>query len=424
MIQIRNLSYILYCLSIICFCVGKVSGFDEPETTRQAQQQIQLDFDGLHGDTLEDNGLEIMASFFPVYQQNIHGGISQRRRTGRLSGSYDLELSADLEKLSSLERTEMYMLVEGGFSEGIDESSVGSFFGVNGGAGGEHAITVSELWFEHIFADDFLHLRIGKIELTNGFECKGLGAAFDSSLYANDEHRQFLNNALINNPTIPFPDFGLGIAVHYKPADFFYLSVGMADARSDARSTGFSTTFDDPDFFYIFESGLTPSFDLGKGPLQGVYRVGFWYDPQDKEEFSGSGSRCDDVGFYFGFDQMLHNENSNGRDKQGLGIFSRYGWASSKVYEVTNFWSVGFQYQGLLTGRDDDVAAVGFAQGIFSDSADSFSEDSESVFEFYYSIRFTEWMTVSPSLQYIVNPGGDSSISDATIIGVRAQFSF
>ncbi len=306
----------------------------------------------MHGDIRRDNGLEVMASFFPVYQQNVHGGISQRRRTGRFSGSYDLELSADLEKLSSLERSQIYVLVEGGFSKGIDESSVGSFFGVNGGAGGDNAISVSEFWLEHVFAGDFLHFRIGKLDLTHGFVCNGLGEAFDASLYANNENTQFLNNSLINNPAIPFPDFGLGFAVHCKPVDFFYLSAGVADARSDGRSTGFSTTFDDPDFFYIFETGLTGCLDLGNGPLQGLYHVGLWYDSQDKEEFSGSGSRCDDVGFYLGFDQMLYNENSNSRDNQGLGMFSRYGWASSKVYEVTNFWSVGFQYQGLLAGRD------------------------------------------------------------------------
>ncbi|MHC4212220.1 MAG: carbohydrate porin [Planctomycetota bacterium] len=419
--RIRYLSYILYGLGIVCCFAGAVSGFDGAEGTRQ---QGVWDFVGLQRDILEDSGVDVGAFFYPVYQQNVHGGLSQKRRTGRTSGSYDLELTADFERLLSLERTEMYVLVEGSCSKGIDESSVGSFFGVNGGAAGDNAISVSELWVEHVFAGDFIHLRIGKLDLTHGFVCNGLGEAFDASLYANNENTQFLNNSLINNPTIPFPDFGLGFAVHLKPVDFFYLSAGMADARSDGRSSGFSTTFDDPDFFYIVESGVTGGLDFGNGPLQGLYHIGLWYDPQDKVEFSRSSSRCDDVGFYVGFDQMLYKESSDNQDEQGLGMFSRYGWASGKVYEVTNFWSVGFAYQGLLAGRDDDVAAIGFGQGIFSSSADSFTEDSESVFEFYYSIRFTEWMSVSPSVQHIVHPGGDKSISDATIIGVRAQFSF
>jgi porin len=422
--RICNFSYILCVLSIVVCCAGAVSGFEESEGTRPSQKQRLWDFVGLHRDTLEGNGIEVGAFFYPVYQQNVHGGLSQKRRTGRFSGSYDLELTADLERLLSLERSEVYVLAEGSYTKGIDESSVGSFFGVNGHAGGDNAISVSELWFEHIFAGEFLHLRIGKLDLTHGFEYYGLGEAFDAGLYANNENTQFLNNALVNNPTIPFPDFGLGFAVHFKPVDFFYLSAGVADARSNGRSTGFSTTFDDPDFFYIVESGVNGRHDLGMGPLKGLYRAGLWYDPQDKDEFSGSSSCSDDVGFYFGFDQMLYKENSESEDEQGLGMFGRYGWASGRVYEVTNFWSVGFQYQGLLAGRDDDVAAFGFGQGIFSDSADSFTEDSESVFEFYYSIRFTEWMTVSPSVQYIVNPGGDKSISDATIIGVRGQFSF
>ena len=63
--------------------------------------------------------------------------------------------------------------------------------------------------------------------------------SFDCSNYANDERTQFLNGALINNPTIPFPENGLGVAVHYGPDKFWYASAAVADARADLRETGF-----------------------------------------------------------------------------------------------------------------------------------------------------------------------------------------
>ena len=55
--------------------------------------------DGFFGlnDELSSKGIEINLGVTNIYQQNVRGGISKHRRAGRLSGSYDLELSADLE---------------------------------------------------------------------------------------------------------------------------------------------------------------------------------------------------------------------------------------------------------------------------------------------------------------------------------------
>lgn len=377
-------------------------------------------------DELIDNGIEISLGVTQIYQQNVRGGISKHRRAGRLSGSYDLELSADLEKLLGIESTVFYMLTEGSYSDGIDGPSVGSFFGVNGDARGNRSMDVTELWFEHALANDKIHLRVGKMDLAGGFEHHGCPVSFDCSSYANDENTQFLNNALINNPTIPFPDHGLGVAVHYTPTGFWYVSAAVADAQANIRETGFRTTFHDENyFFYIFEAGLTPQLDSANGPLQGAYRAGLWYDPQPKANADSTSSYSDDVGFYLTCDQMLAKENNDHQDSQGLGSFFRFGYAESKKNDLTNFWSAGFQYQGLLEGRDDDVLGVGFAQGIFSDQASTtYTDDYEGVLELYYSAQMTPWLNISPSIQYIANPGGDKTVSNTVVLGVRAQMSF
>lgn len=87
-------------------------------------------------DQLADKGIELGFGITNVYQANVKGGTSTHARRGRHSGSYDLELSADLRKLLGLESGSIYMLVEGGWpdAEGIDAASVGSAFGVNADA--------------------------------------------------------------------------------------------------------------------------------------------------------------------------------------------------------------------------------------------------------------------------------------------------
>ena len=98
--------------------------------------------------------------------------------------------------------------------------------------------------------------------------------AFDGSAYANDETTQFLSSALVNNSSIPFPDNGLGAIVYVEPLEGFYVAAGAADARADARETGFRTAFHREDYFLaIFETGFVPEVPSPNGRLPGAYRV-------------------------------------------------------------------------------------------------------------------------------------------------------
>jgi porin len=366
-----------------------------------------------------------------IYQQNTKGGISTHRRAGRYSGSYDVELQVDFEKVFGVEGGHLYMLTEGKWSEsaGINDPAIGSVFNVNGDGAPRRAIDVTELWYEQSFAAQELRLRLGKLDLTCGFEHHNCPVSFDCSMFANDERTQFLNGALINNPTIPFPENGLGVAVHYGPDKFWYASAAVADAQADVRETGFRTTFGGEDyFFYIAETGITPLFGSANGALAGAYRIGLWYDSQPKAsaDLADAGkSYRDDVGFYTTCDQMLAKENTDAEDTQGLGAFLRFGNADSKRNDVTNFWSTGFQYQGLFEGRDNDVLGAGFAHGTFSNKASTtYTDDYEIAFEIYYSMQISPWLIISPDIQYITNPGGDRDIPNATVVGVRMQMTF
>ncbi len=382
-------------------------------------------------DELSEQGIEVGLSATQIYQQNVRGGMSTHRRAGRYSGSYDVELQVDLDKLLGIEGGRLYMLTEGKWSEsqGIDGPAVGSVFGVNGDGAARRSIDVTELWYEQIFPGRTLTVRFGKMDLTGGFEHHNCPVSFDCSTYAGDENTQFLNGALINNPTIPFPDYGLGIAVHYEPDNFWYISGAIVDAQADVRETGFRTTFTGEDyFFYVVETGVTPVLGSENGALPGAYRVGLWYDPQPKAntDLADAGkSYRDDTGFYVTCDQMLAKENADAEDTQGLGVFFRYGYANSEKNDVTGFFSTGFQYQGLIDGRDDDVLGFGFAHGAFSNKASTtYTDDYEAAFELYYSAEIAPWFVVSPSIQYVKNPGGDRSVDDAVVLGVRVLMTF
>jgi len=65
---------------------------------------------------------------------------------------------------------------------------------------------------------------------------------------------------------------------------------------------------------------------------------------------------------------------------------------------------------------------IGFARGTFTGSdSQAGLAGSEQVLELYYSIAVARWMTLSPDLQYIANPGGRSDSDDALIVGLRGR---
>jgi porin len=376
-----------------------------------------------YGPEFEDNGVVVALSTTQVYQPNTIGGIATRRRKNRWAGSYDLELFFDLEKLAGLEGGTLFSLTEGSYNDGIDEGSVGSLFGVNDDAGGDRAADVTELWYQQSLSEGRFQFRVGKIDLTGTFECRGCGASFDGNQFANDETAQFLNAALVNNPSIPFPDNGLGAMVYVEAVPGWYVSAGIADAQADARETGFNTAFRDEDYFLsIYEAGCVADWPSGRGPLRGTYRAGLWYDPQPKDRLDGTGSERDDLGFYASCDQVLLRESDDPDDAQGLGLFARFGWADEDLNEIRRFWSAGLQYQGAIPGRDDDVCAVGVAQGRLSRDA-GFAEGHETVIEAYYRVAVAPWLDLTPSVQHVINPGGGGT-DDATLVGLRFQASF
>jgi len=266
--------------------------------------------------------------------------------------------------------------------------------------------------------------RLGKVDLTGGFDCRGCPVAFDGNRYANDETTQFLNGSLVNNPTIPFPDGGLGAAVYVTPVEWWYIAAGVADAQADGRETGFDTAFHGrDDVFAICETGIVAEVPSAPGPLRGAYRVGMWYDPQPKERLDGPGYERNDVGMYLSFDQMLLREAGAGDDEQGLGVFARWGIADDDVNTVKHFLALGTQYQGLIPARDEDVLGLAVARGWLSDAADP-RVDRETVFELYYNARLAGWVSLTPDVQYVCNPAGQAGAGDALVVGLRLQMSF
>jgi porin len=379
------------------------------------------DWGGLRTD-LEDAGISFKIRLMNQIMVNMRGG-KETTNGHDTSGTLDFDISFDLEKMKLIDGATFFIRGKsswGGDDSDFDREKIGAFFKVNHDVGAEEPIFVDKWWWQQRLADGRIDLRLGRLQPDKEL--------FDTSKVIGNEDDQFLNRALVRNGILP-SNKGLGAFINVDITDTFYARAAAIDAQAKDRRVGFDTAFHDEDEFRFYgEVGCKPAFETPKGKLDGHYRLGAIYDPTRKTRYYDrldgvlpARQESGDWAGYVGFDQMVWKENDDPKDKQGISVAGRYGFAHGEVNLIEHFWSVAAQYAGLVPSRDKDVLGFGVAQGIFSDDYKYVSAniDRETVYELYYSIQAAPWLTISPDLQVVTNPGGHQDDRDAFIAGMR-----
>ena len=362
---------------------------------------------------LEESGVKISLCFNDQFMTVVDGGLDTNG-WGKNSASFDAVFAFDLEKLGLIPDAEFLLHAHGDYGSSVNRLT-GALNQVNDDADGYNGIYIGQCWYRQHFWDRKIALRIGFLDFQTVIE---------RNKYANSEDKQFMHFALDNNPLVPL-NVGLGVALTVTPCDFYSFKIGASDGQAVFFKPGFSTAFhDDAIYWGYMEHGFHFKFDSPRGALPGSYRIGSVYDPRPRPLFPkrNRATKTDtgDYGVYFGFDQMLYRESD--QDEQGLGLFGRFAYRHSDRNRIYRFWSGGLSYTGLIPNRDKDVMGLAF---ITQESSKTFRDrllpdaNTESVYEFYYKIQATGWLTIAPTFQYIDNPGATDSVGHATIAGIR-----
>ena len=389
---------------------------------------------------LAQEGISFDLDITQVLQGNAHGGANTTNAL-RYSGSTDIYMNFDFGKMDLIPGGSLMLHAEGKWGDGI-AGKVGSLSPVNWDAivpGFDEGcmFTLSEVIYSQVLFD-------GKVIFIGG-KLFG-GNAFDTNPFANDERTQFLNVSLRNTPMLPpfLPYTNLGFGVFLNPVEWLWVRTAVADSEGQAKTTGFETSFHGPTNTTIIHEW---EFAIKPMDLEGHQRFGFAYSNMDtaklapKSPFKEAGpllmamaptltqkldpflprdEKTQNTTFYYNFDQYVYQEEAD--PTQGLGLFGRFSWARESINPVHLFYSLGMGGKGLIDTRDDDTFGVGY---YFLDLDDSMPAgfQSEQGVEAYYNIQVTPWMTITPDLQFIVDPGGTDDNDVAIVYGIRAQMS-
>ena len=93
---------------------------------------------------------------------------------------------------------------------------------------------------------------------------------------------------------------------------------------------------------------------------------------------------------------------------------------------VSTYVGAGVTRDGLFSARPDDKLGLALAYAKISDHARAASaldglplSSGEWAIELTYAAQITPALALQPDLQYIIHPGGDSSLGDALAVGLR-----
>jgi hypothetical protein len=282
--------------------------------------------------------------------------------------------------------------------------------------GGYVQSKITKLFFEKPFLDNRLIVTFGKI---------GFFSYFADNKYAGNENKQFITDVFVKDPLIETPGQHVALRFSYiasKKVNIDYAYYATNVDQFDAKGVNILQTA-----YKAFENG--------------TYRVYIWTNNKEHYSFN-SGKKSETYGIGLSADQMINEK---------IGLFARLGYKNPSVGTKKNtdktfwdgfefnlptslMWSIGGQFKGPCRLRRNDVMglAIGQIRGSSKVKYTSLGPDSsyksgaETQVELYYNFIVNKYITLTPILQYIMNPQGGNAKADDNIMvyGIKTYFNF
>lgn len=242
---------------------------------------------------------------------------------------------------------------------------------------------------------------------------------FDQNPVADDETVHFMNLAFVHNPLLDAGGaagldaygFTPGVRLAYVNDTQAPLGWGASlGVFGSDTGAAFNDSLKQP--FVILQAETAQRFFGGAGS----YRVYAWrngralhHDGVTLEAQSGWGVSADQ------------------RVGDGITLWGRYGQGAQGNPAFDRALTLGAEFSGNYWNRGGDGLGLGVGWLAASDSfktANPGVSGAEQLAELYYRWRVNPQFELSPDYQFIRRAGGDDSVDDAHILGLRAQLTF
>lgn len=231
---------------------------------------------------------------------------------------------------------------------------------------------------------------------------------FDGSAYDANQQINFVNFALSQNASSTYPTASLGGYVTLAPNDEWSFSVGMQDANNVSGSQIETSTFHRKQYTSFVSVSYTPTIE---GMGEGQYSIMLYNQPWtiDQPETSN--------GWSINLSQALNDK---------LTIFGRINGSTGDVAAISQSYVLG----GVVNNpfNRNALDQFGFATAINKVNKNVNGANSrpvETVLEGYYSVGVSNFLILTPDVQFYINPAqNEDNKHNATVVSMRATLMF
>ncbi|AIB43599.1 MAG: porin [Pseudomonadales bacterium RIFCSPLOWO2_12_60_38] len=399
---------------------------------------------------LIEQGIDIKADYVGEMGYNAHGGYNDDK-TGRYSDQFGLGVALDLQKLWGWDNTQAKIQLTNRNGENISNDRIGdpragTLSSSQEVYGRGHMVRLTQFWIQHQMFDNKLDVKLGYFgegEDFNTFPCDFQNLSFCGSQVGN-----------YVNTWYNWPVAQAAIRVKYNITPELYAQIGAYNQNPSQLEHG--------NGFKLSGSGTKGTVipvELVWSPkvnnLPGEYRVGFYKSAADapdvREDVNGNDAvlsgadfrtRSSKKGYWFVAQQQLTTHN--GDASRGLNIAANATFHDKETNLVDNYQSLMLVYKGPFDARPKDDVGIGVARLHVNNDVKKNSEllndargvsdydnplytpirETEYNVELNYGFHVTNWLTVRPNLQYVVQPGGVDKVDNALVAGLKIQSTF
>lgn len=390
---------------------------------------------------LADQGIRPLVLFITDPFANVTGGLR------RGITEYDLlvaDLIVDTNKMLGVPGGEFHIGFANNSGTSLSQQYVGNDFPVQLANVASANPRLTYLSYTQSLFDDTLSVRFGRLTINSVYGEEFAGSQYFKA-FASVGFDLVPIGIFLNAPgAFGYPLTTWGARIKYEPVDSFYVMIGCYNGDPGVKNgdtNGVDYSLRGPPFV-ISEFGYRWNYGKDASGLPGNFKFGAYYNGGDAEIYgSGIENRPAETaqsryGIYTIVDQTLIRWG-NLEEKRHLGAFASFVYApDQRVSQVPYFFNAGLVAYGLVSSRPRDFVALGVAYGSYSgdlrrqEESEALTDPTigiqswEMTIELNYGCTIRPGMLVQPSLQYIVNPGGNKAMANALAFGLNMVFNF
>lgn len=378
------------------------------------QIAVEAEPDGIFPDwgrkKLESQGYLLETTTVNDFWANARGGI---HRGAGVVGTLNISLTVDTTKAGWWDDGELVIYGLGMYGR-KPTGAMGDYQFASSIEGYDEHVSLYEAYYKHSFADDTFTFLAGIRDFTLEF------AVLD---YGWD----LLNSSSLTIATITqqpysfYPHTGLGAETSVRLAEEVSLHGGVYDGEPtnpDEMGSRDWSISRQGGLYYISELRWeSKDQEISRHEIA----LGAWnstttfQDVNDQQRTSNSGS------YLMGQAEVWREE---GTLDEGLGVMAQLGQARSDRNFSPWYFGGVLRYKGPIPDRGSDVVSLGYNHLAISDTYRSYHEgtgSSERVIELAYRAHMTREIYMTPDIQYIMDPSGDTSLKDVIALFIRTE---